>query len=1707
MKKILGLDLGTNSIGWALVEIDHEKGIVRIIGLGSRILTMDAGEIATFNSGGKLPSTAAQRTDKRSPRRLNERFLIRRDRLHCVLNLLQCLPEHYKLSIEFENEQGKRSGKFKKGMEEKFAYIKDENGKSHFLFMSSYKEMESEFERIHPELFYKRNGKQTKIPYDWTLYYLRKKALQNKNNKLTKEELAWITLSFNQKRGYEKVIGQDEKEQREGELRETFTGKVKDVTKIEGKDEYEIILVDYNDENRELYRYFEESKIQITLKNDLKEVEIVSKYDEDGNINNTTIEYIINEIKENLLVVDIKNTNKKNKENFIFEVELETGWIKEQQSKFTPKWKDARRDFIIKTKYDLKGQIKGRSINIPKEEDWTLMKLKTETSIASFNTKNGTIGVAPFIYYNLLQNPNQKIKNGLVTVIERKFYEEELEAIYNSQEKYHPELKNRDLYKQAIELLYPNNENHRKVLSNLEFKELIGADILFYQRDLKSKKSLISDCEYETENHVFIDTKTGREYKRPLKAIHKSNPLYQEFRLWQFIKRLKIYKLEETVNGEILLNQDVSPQLLTFKIKEELFDFLNNKENITQTQLLKHLGKLHNLTISSSNYKWNFPIYNDEDKKVEHKEVCNPTRYNFILRTKRIKGFDWKKFLSSENEYLLWHLFYSVKKKDEFIKGLSSLIDKLLQKCDLSLVYKTDLVKNFSSFGGYANNYGTYSEKAIKKLLPFMRIGRYWNLDDVENILTARTTEVEEKAEKMLDKVIEKENICGEITDFQGLWLSSACYLAYGRYSEVGDVQFWHSPYDIENYIQNKFKQHSLNNPVVEKILRETLHVVKDIWMYYGEKVGEDELNRPMYKKLFDEIHIELGREMKKNNKQKERADKRNKENRKTNERIIELLKELKCEYGNIQEKSPFQQAKLKLLEEDLLSSIEYDKDSKVYTNANNNYPPFQITKKEIKEIVSQDVSKIKKSDIERYRLWLDQRYQSPYTGKMISLSDLFDREKYEIEHIFPQERVTLNALSNKVICETEVNKAKKAYTAYEFILMAKSKPVFCTAHNGEVNILSADAYEKLVKRNFTDKKKQEILLSKNIPDEFSNSQGSNSQYIAKMAMKLMSNIVREKDEDTFRSKHVLATNGTITSILKQHWQLNETWNEIIAPRYIRLNELTKSNLFGDYQLINGHKVFINNNQISQQINKNFDSKRIDHRHHALDALIIALTTENHVNYLNNIFSQDDANKLQTRKAIKFQLTNSKKGFNDEKEWYFLPPAQTKNSEGIIKYKYEYKNEQNDVFKDIAKIALENTIATFKQKDRIIRQRWNKYLHDNEVKKEDNLKNKEKYAVRQSLHKETFYGKVNLSYQTKIISLKDALENNYDIVETCFAKQITHMRTQMPIKDIVATLSNPSVQVYEKYVASRFGNELESFVNISSDKIMGVIKSITDTGIQIILLNHLSETLNRRKTEIEEDSTLEDKNKLLENLEKNLPSYAFSYDGIKTMNAAIAMQKNSLTSNGKPHKPIYKVRLSDAMGTKFQLSEEGQKSTKYVVTDGDSNAFCGVYENPKKERKFFIPTLRESIESFKQGFSPCPSNYPNKPEYKLLFILRPKDLVYVPSKEEITVDINHFTPEQYNRIYKFRDANENEKGGIQVNFMPANFATMIYKQSKSDEKIMLNSGKELKGEITLTSDKDKTQNLLEDTNVQIRSVCIKLNIDRLGNIKPLTKFS
>lgn len=85
MKKILGLDLGTNSIGWALVnesENENEKSSITKLGVRVNPLTVD--EQTNFEKG-KSITTNADRTLKRAARRNLQRYNLRKENLIEIL--------------------------------------------------------------------------------------------------------------------------------------------------------------------------------------------------------------------------------------------------------------------------------------------------------------------------------------------------------------------------------------------------------------------------------------------------------------------------------------------------------------------------------------------------------------------------------------------------------------------------------------------------------------------------------------------------------------------------------------------------------------------------------------------------------------------------------------------------------------------------------------------------------------------------------------------------------------------------------------------------------------------------------------------------------------------------------------------------------------------------------------------------------------------------------------------------------------------------------------------------------------------------------------------------------------------------------------------------------------------------------------------------------------------------------------------------------------------------------------------------------------------------------------------------------------------------------------------------------------------------------------------------------------------------------------
>jgi CRISPR-associated endonuclease Csn1 len=85
MKKILGLDLGTNSIGWALVdEAESESEKSSIVKLGVRVNPLTVDELTNFEKG-KSITTNADRTLKRSMRRNLQRYKLRKENLIKIL--------------------------------------------------------------------------------------------------------------------------------------------------------------------------------------------------------------------------------------------------------------------------------------------------------------------------------------------------------------------------------------------------------------------------------------------------------------------------------------------------------------------------------------------------------------------------------------------------------------------------------------------------------------------------------------------------------------------------------------------------------------------------------------------------------------------------------------------------------------------------------------------------------------------------------------------------------------------------------------------------------------------------------------------------------------------------------------------------------------------------------------------------------------------------------------------------------------------------------------------------------------------------------------------------------------------------------------------------------------------------------------------------------------------------------------------------------------------------------------------------------------------------------------------------------------------------------------------------------------------------------------------------------------------------------------
>ena len=1450
---------------------------------------MSGDVMADFEKGNSVSQTA-ERTRYRQIRRQYERFHLRRERLNRVLMELGMLPEHYSSALD-------RYGKFPDGAEPKIAWIPGADGRYSFAFKHAFEEMVADLKSAHPEM--------GPVPYDWTLYYLRTKALRQP---ISAEELAWVLHSFNQKRGYNQqrgILDDGESKDKEQKLKKAKVVGIKETgEKVRGNREYEISFDDG-------------VSFKIGLRNEPD---------------------FLGEEKEYLIT-----------------------WQLDGDGNPVCK-KDGK---TLDCKYGFPGSG---------DEVWLLPKLRTQNYI---DTTKCTLG--EYIYRNLKENPMQKIRGGLVRTVDRKYYRDELSRILDKQADYHPELRSADMLEKCLLALYPTNEAHRNTFkkrnATVAMKALLMEDVILYQRPLKSKKSLIQDCPYEYHSYM----NEGKEERVYLKCASRSHPVFQEYRIWQFLSNLRIYQRAELASKDV----DVTSHFLTEDVYCELFDWMNSREEVKQGDLLKKLG------IKEKEYRWNY---------VEEKAYpCNKTRAEMLKRLRKAEIPE--AFLTKERELALWHILYSVNNQNELERALKKFAVK-------NGLPSKDFCEQFKKVKPYPPEYAAYSLKALKRLVALMRRGRYWSEQGIDASTRQRIEKIidgefDETISNRVRELFAKDEF-HVLSDFQGLPVNRACYAVYGRHSEADDVEKWHTPADIDRFIK-AFRQHSLRNPIVEKVCLETLRVVRDVWTEVGH---------------LDEIHVEMAREMRQTAKEREAHTKAQTSLEADNLRVRTLLTEfLNPEFNieNVRPYSPSQQELFKIYETTVLESEQLSDEIKAI----------------VKKLSETDEAKRPShSEVLRYKCWLEQKYRSPYTGEVIPLGKLFT-PAYEIEHIIPRAVYFDNSFSNKVICEAEVNKLKSNQLAMPFIKEHAGQVVQCGGK--PVRISTVEAYTQYVNEHYKgarQRKKRDFLLREDLPEGFINRQMSDTRYITRFMVSLLSNIVRQEHdgqiEQEATSRNLIVCAGKVTDIVKRDWGLHDVWNEIVAPRFMRLNRNEGSSRFGRERIKEGKRFF--QPEVPLELRRGFELKRIDHRHHAMDAIVIACLTRQVIDYINNTRAQGiELNREQQRRAITYKSGH---------DWNFRKPWPTFTQEAFH--------------------VLQNIVVSFKQNLRVINKTRNRYLaYDAERGKVvPKLQTKgNTWAVRQPLHKETTYGLVNLR-SVKEVKLKAALENPKRIVDKKLKQKVLYLlslNTYDAARILKYFKENANAPEWKDYDFNKvevyvFSEDPKQERMIAGRKDIASfdpkqIEAVTDSGIRRILKRHLEQCGGD-------------------------PKQAFSPEGIEQMNANIQE-----LNGGRLHQPIYKVRVSETLGTKFRLGQRGVRQKKFVEAAKDTNLFFAIYVDEAGKRSYQSLPLNCVVERQKQGLPTAPEQ--DEQGNRLLYVLSPRDLVYVPKDEELDRPLDISSIDKA-RIYKMVSCTKK-----QAFFIPYFVAKPIF------PKVEFNS----LGKVENTDD-----------GSSIKSRCVPLKVDRLGNI-------
>lgn len=237
------------------------------------------------------------------------------------------------------------------------------------------------------------------------------------------------------------------------------------------------------------------------------------------------------------------------------------------------------------------------------------------------------------------------------------------------------------------------------------------------------------------------------------------------------------------------------------------------------------------------------------------------------------------------------------------------------------------------------------------------------------------------------------------------------------------------------------------------------------------------------------------------------------------------------------------------------------------------------------KEIIAQfDLGALslnqQRAAVERALLCRQQRYVCAYTGETISEDRAVQGADVETDHIVPYSRCGDNSLNNKVLCCRASNRGKGNKTPREWLGERFGELLQRFAHFERYRPQKGALDSYFSPKDYA-RKWENLTREVREGDEWKNSQLTDTAYAARQVAAYLRDALYAGDQSGQRRVYV--TNGKYTALLRRDWQLFQS----LKPRSDTAGSRTAA---------------------ASQEPAPAEKERADHRHHAIDAVAIALT-------------------------------------------------------------------------------------------------------------------------------------------------------------------------------------------------------------------------------------------------------------------------------------------------------------------------------------------------------------------------------------------------------------------------------------------------------------------------------------------------------------------